>query len=204
MKKIIDFAFSHIRAVLLILVFVLLGGWQSYQKIAKESAPDVPIPIIVVSVKQEAVSAQDAERLLLKPLEKELKSVEGIKEISGSSSTGMASVTLEFDAGFSNEKALQDVREKVDLARSELPDDAKEPQIKEVNVALFPILSVALSGSLPERELLIIARKLQDGLEALPGVLEANIGGDLTEALDVITEPHCLKPMGFHYLISLL
>ncbi len=200
MKKIIDFAFSHVRAILLILVFLFLAGWQSYQKIAKESAPDVPIPIIVVSVAQEAVSAQDAERLLLKPLEKELKSVEGIKEISGSSSTGMASVTLEFDAGFSNEKALLDVREKVDLARAELPDDAKEPQIKEVNVALFPILSVALSGSLPERELLIIARKLQDGLEALPGVLEANIGGDLTEVLDVITEPTLLETYGISLL----
>lgn len=200
MQKIIDFAFSHTRAVLLVLVFLLLAGWHSYQQIPKESAPDVPIPIILVSVIQEGVSPQDSERLLLKPLETELKTIEGLKEISGTSSEGIASITLEFDAGFSNKKALTDVREKVDLARSKLPDDAKEPEVKEVNVALFPILSVALSGTLPERELLKIARNMQDAIEALPGILEVKIGGEREEVLDVITTPTLLETYGVSLL----
>lgn len=200
MKKIIDFAFTHARAVLSLLCFLLIAGWQCYQNIAKESAPDVPIPVIVVSVIQEGISAEDSERLLLKPLEKELKSVEGLKELNGSSAMNMASVTLEFDAGFSNEKALQDVREKVDLARSKLPEDAKEPQIKEINVALFPILSIALSGNIPERELLKIAKHIQNGLEALPGVLEVIIGGERIQALDVITTPTLLETYGISLL----
>lgn len=203
MKKIIDFAFSHTRAILLILVFLLLAGWHCYQNIPKESAPDIPIPIIVVSVAHEGISPKDSERLLLKPLETELKSIEGLDEMSGVSREGAASVTLKFDAGFSNEKALMDVREKVDFARSKLPDDAKEPVVKEVNVALFPILSIALSGNIPERTLLKIARQMQDDIETIPGVLEVAIGGEREEVLDVVTSPLMLETYGVS-LINLM
>lgn len=116
--NIVDWAIRRRRAALLILFFLLIAGIQSYNTIPKESEPDIPIPYIYVSMGYEGISPEDAERLLVRPMEKELKSIEGIKEMSAVASEGHASVTLEFDAGFDGDAALQDVREKVDRAKS--------------------------------------------------------------------------------------
>ena len=96
------------------------------------------------------------------------------------SSEGHASVILEFDAGFDAKVALADVREKVDTARSKLPEEADEPTVTEVNVALFPVLSVGLSGPIAETELVYIARRLKENIEGIAEVLSVEIGGDLT------------------------
>lgn len=168
-------------------------GGVAYISIPKEAEPDIPIPTIYVSVTYEGISPEDAERLLLKPLEKELQTLEGLKEMRGVGAQGYASITLEFDAGFNADLALQDVREKVDLARAELPQGTDEPRVTEVNIALFPVLTVVLSGELPERTLLAIARNLQDQLEALSGVLEVDIGGQREELLEVIIKPNALE-----------
>lgn len=172
---------------------ILIMGSLAYISIPKEAEPDIPIPTIYVSVSYEGISPEDAERLLLKPMEKELQSLEGLKEMRGVGAQGYASITLEFDAGFNADIALQDVREKVDLARAELPQGTDEPRVTEVNIALFPVLTVVLSGELPERTLLAIARNLQDQLEALTGVLEVDIGGQREELLEVIIKPNALE-----------
>jgi multidrug efflux pump subunit AcrB len=93
-------------------------------KIPKESDPDINIPIINVRVTLEGVSPEDAERLLLRPLEVELRSIEGKKEMRSNAYQGGANVVLEFEAGFNVEKALRDVRDKVDRAKPELPAEA--------------------------------------------------------------------------------
>ena len=104
-------------------------------------------------------------------------------------SEGHASVTLEFDAGFDVDKALQDVREKVDLAKTELPQETDDPTVNEVNFALFPVIVVTLSGDVPLRTLIKLTKDLEDRVEGLPGVLEADIGGDREEVLEVIIDP---------------
>ena len=174
---------------------MLVSGTASYLNIPKEAEPDIAIPIIYVSVSHEGISPSDAERLLVRPIEKELKSIEGVKEMTATAAEGHASVTLEFDAGFDSEEALTDVREKVDKAKADLPPGTDEPEVNEVNVALFPVLTVSLSGPIAERHLLAIARDLKDDIEALPGVLEADIGGDRDEVLEVIVDPPHWKPM---------
>lgn len=189
----IDWAIQRRRAVLLVLAFLLLAGISAYQEIPKESEPDIAIPIIYVSMSHEGISPEDAERLLVRPMEKELKSIEGVKEMSSVASEGHASVTLEFDAGFDSDTALEDVREKVDRAKSKLPSGSDEPEVNEVNVALFPVLTMSLSGQIPERQLLYIARDLRDDIEALPGVLEVDIGGDRDEVLEIIVDPLVLE-----------
>ena len=193
MNAIIDAAFSRTRTIILCFVMIVLMGASSYISIPKESEPDIPIPTIYVSVNYEGISPEDAERLLLKPLEKELQTLEGLKEMRGVGAEGYASVTLEFDAGFNADLALQDVREKVDLARAELPQGTDEPRVTEVNIALFPVLNVVLSGELPERTLLTIARNLQDQIESLSGVLEVKIAGEREELLEVIIQPNALE-----------
>ncbi len=189
MNALINAAFSRSRTVLLLLAFLLLAGVLAYQAIPKESNPDVAIPIIYVSMHHEGISPEDAERLLVKPMEKELQGIVGIKEMRSTASESHASVLLEFDAGFDSDTALLDVREKVDVAKSQLPAATDEPTVNEVNLALFPVVNISMSGSLPERALLAIARDLKDKLEALPGVMNAEIAGKREELLEVIVDP---------------
>ena len=141
MLTIIDAALDRTRTILMIFLLLLITGAVTYANIPKESNPDVTIPIIYVSIIHDGISPEDAERMLIRPMEKELKSIEGVKEMSSVASEGHASVTLEFDAGFDGDAALQDVREKVDRAKSKLPEGSDEPTVNEINVALFPVMS---------------------------------------------------------------
>lgn len=199
MNAIIDVAFSRTRTVMMTLVFILILGAVSYVSIPKESSPDVPIPIVYVSVAYEGISPEDAERLLVRPLESELQSLEGLDEISATAAEGYASVQLEFEAGADADEALDAVREAVDRARPELPAGAEEPVVQEVNVALFPILTVVLSGPIPERALVSVANDLQDRIEALAGVLEVDIGGDREELLEILIDPIALETYGISF-----
>ena len=196
MKSIIDAAVTHSRPVLLILMLVLISGSVAYVTIPKEADPDVAIPIIFVVIPHEGISAQDAERLLVRPMEKELRNVEGVKEMRASAREGQATITLEFEAGFDSDQALIDVREKVDIAKVELPDDSDEPTVNEVNVALFPVILVTLSGDVDERTLVRHARNLRDKLEGLPGILEVDIAGDREDLMEVIIDP--VRLQGFN------
>ncbi len=199
MKNLINAAFSRSRTVLALLVLILISGSISYITIPKESDPDVAIPIIYVSMSHEGISPEDAERLLVRPMEKELQSIEGVKEMRSNAGEGHASVLLEFDAGFDSDQALQDVREKVDLAKGKLPADTDDPSVNEVNVALFPVLVVTLAGNVPERTLLTLSRDLQDKIEGLREVLEAKIAGDRKEVVDIVVESRVLDSYGISY-----
>ncbi|WP_420547374.1 efflux RND transporter permease subunit [Curvivirga sp.] len=187
--SIISAAFNRSRTALSLLLFILIAGALAYINIPKESDPDIDIPIIYVSLHHEGISPEDAERLLVRPIEKEVRSIEGIKEMRSTAYEGGANVVLEFDAGFDADTALDDVREKVDTAKPELPDDTDEPSVHEVNLSQFPVLVVTLAGQVPERTLLRIADELKDDIEALPAVLEVNIIGDRDEAVEVIIDP---------------
>ncbi len=193
MNKIIESAVAHGRTVLSILLLVLIAGAFAYSQIAKESKPDIDIPIIYVTMNHDGISPQDAERLLVRPMEQELRGIEGIKEMRSTAAQGFASVLMEFDAGFDADQAMTEVREKIDLVKPDLPDDTDEPVAHEVNVGQFPVLVVTLSGEVPERTLLRLAKSLQDDLEALPGVLAADIGGDREELLEVVVDPTKLE-----------
>ncbi|MTI10722.1 efflux RND transporter permease subunit [Curvivirga aplysinae] len=187
--SIISAAFNRSRTALSLLLFILIAGALAYINIPKESDPDIDIPMIYVSLHHEGISPEDAERLLVRPIEKEVRSIEGIKEMRSTAYEGGANVVLEFDAGFDADTALDDVREKVDTAKPELPDDTDEPSVNEVNLSQFPVLVVTLAGQVPERTLLRIADELKDDIEALPAVLEVNIIGDRDEAVEVIIDP---------------
>nr|WP_136250248.1 efflux RND transporter permease subunit [Ningiella ruwaisensis] len=193
MHTIIDTAFSRSRTIALVFIMLVLAGASAYFSIPKEAEPDVTIPIVYVSVVYDGISPEDAERLLIRPLEKELQTIEGLKEMSATGSQGFASVTLEFDAGFDADQALQDVREKVDIAKAEIPAGSEEPRVTEVNISLFPVLTVVLSGDVPERTLLSISKDLKDRIEALAGVLEVEIGGEREELLEVVVDPIALE-----------
>ncbi len=199
MTRLLDAAFSRARTVILIFLVLMVTGGMAYFSIPKEAEPDVTIPTMYVSVFQDGISPEDSERLLVRPLEKELQSIEGLDEMRASATQNYATITLEFEAGFDSDQALQDVREKVDIAKSELPADAEEPRVQEVNVALFPVLTAVLSGNVPERTLVQLSRDVKDRLEALPGVLEVDIGGSREDVVEVLLDPNTMQTYGLAY-----
>jgi multidrug efflux pump len=192
----IDLAISRGRMVLATLALILIAGTYAYVTIPKESDPDINIPIIYVSLTLDGISPEDSERLLVRPMENELKGIEGVKEMRSTAFLGGGNVLLEFEAGFDPDMAIADVREKVDLAKSQLPADAKEPKVNEVNLSLFPVLVVTLGGDVPERTLLKLARDLRDKLETIRNVLEVTIGGDREELFEIILDPVRMQSYG--------
>lgn len=199
MRQLINAALTHTRTTLLLLVGLLLAGTAAWQAIPKEANPDVTIPIIYVSLALEGVSPEDGERLLVRPMEQELRGIEGLRKFTAQSSEGHASVTLEFDPGFDPDTALADVRERVDIARSSLPDEAEEPRVMEVNVSEFPVLSIGLSGELDTRERMTIARRLKEEIEGIADVLEVEIAGEREDLLEIVVDPLVLESYGVDF-----
>src|SRR4051794_12473650 len=196
MMKLIDYAISHARLTLATLLFLLGAGYVAYVTIPKESEPDVKVPIIYVQLTQRGISPEDSERLLLRPVETQLKPVGNVKEMRSTAYEGGGYVLLEFEAGFDSKSALADVRAKVDQAKHDLPKDVDEPQVLEVNLSLYPVIVVGLSGDLPERTLLRMARAAKSAIEQAPGVLSAELRGSRDEAVEIIIDPALMKSYG--------
>ncbi|MBI4921038.1 MAG: efflux RND transporter permease subunit [Devosia nanyangense] len=173
------------RVVLTVMGILLFAGVLSYVSLPKESFPAIDIPYFYISVSQTGVSPADAERLLGKPIEDRVKDTDGLVNYTTTSSTGHASVLLEFDVNADKDKALADVRAKLDGVTGELPDDATTPTVTTVSTASFPSISVAVYGDVPERALVQKAKDLQDALEKLPDVQSADISGSRDEMLAV-------------------
>lgn len=189
MKSLIDAALDRSRLVLMLLVLIFVTGTATYISIPKESNPDVPMPYIYAAVMHEGISPEDSERLLVRPLEQNLRTIEGVKEMVSKAGQGFGSVTLQFEAGFDSQKALREVQRKVDEAKAKLPTDSEEPTVREVNAALWPVLVITLSGPLPERTLQLIARTLKDDLLGVKGVLEVDIAGNREEMVEIAVDP---------------
>jgi multidrug efflux pump len=194
--KIVETAIRNARLTISILVFLMLAGALAYQSIPKEAEPDIQIPIIYVSMGYSGISPEDSERLLLRPMETSLKSIQGIKKMTSNAYQGGGNVVIEFQAGADLNKALDDVRNKVDDAKRDLPDGVDEPTVNEVNISEFPVLVVTLSGDVPERVLNRAARDLRDRIEELPGVLDGALQGVRDDLVEVIIDPAKLSSYG--------
>ena len=189
MNAIITAAFSRSRIVVMSLVILLIVGAFAYVAIPKEANPEIPLPLFYVSTGLDGISPTDAERLLLEPLETEFSSISGLKSMNSDAAEGFASLQLEFSPGADTQEALDKVRVAADRAQSNLPDDAYDVTITEINTALFPIITAILSGPVPERTLNALAEDLQENIEGLGGVLEVDIGGQRFEFLEVLIDP---------------
>ena len=175
-----SFSINNRISVLVLIMLVAVMGIVSYINIPKESFPSINIPNIFVVTVYPGVSPEDMESLITRKLEDELSNISDVKTMTSTSSEGYSSVNMEFEPSVDIEDALQKVREKVDLAKPELPEDAEDPIVQEINLSEFPIMNVNLSGEYDEEILKEIAEDLQDKIEAVPSVL----GVDLTGALE--------------------
>ena len=203
MTGLVDAAFTRIRVVMTALVVMIIFGIAAFQSLPREGDPDVTVPMIGVTLPLPGVSPEDGERLLVKPTELELQTIEGVKQVDSLAYDGAAQIIVEFETSIDMDTALIDVREAVNRAKAEYPADAEEPIVNEFNTQTeFPILTIILSGDAPERALYQSAKKLQDRLEAISGVLSADLSGEREELLEVIIDPEILESFGLTELGS--
>ena len=196
---IVGFSIRNWRMTIGIMIFAVIGGLLALDRLPLDAEPDIPVPFVNVRVVLPGISPEDAERLLIRPLETEIKSIEGVKQIDSIAATNVAYMIIEFDISHDQDKALTDVLEKVDRARAEFPQEAQEPIVEEVSTATLPIITVNLWGDVPERELQRRAKDLQSRLESLPQVLEASISGERIDVLEAILDPAKVESLGITF-----
>ncbi|MEO1540338.1 MAG: efflux RND transporter permease subunit [Pseudomonadota bacterium] len=189
MTGIVDWASSRARMIFAFILLSLAAGWLSYTGLPKEGEPDIDVPVLVVTAPLPGVSAEDSEKLLVKPMETEFQDLDGLKEISATAAEGIAIVALEFEFGWDKPATIAEVRDRVDQAQGKFPAEAEEPTISEINFSEFPIIVVSLSGNVPERTLFRVVKDLQTELESMPEVLEAGLAGHRDEMLEVLIDP---------------
>jgi multidrug efflux pump len=194
--KIVETAIKNARLTLSVLVFLLVTGALAYNSIPKEAEPDIQIPIIYVSMHLDGISPEDSERLLLRPMETALKSIQGVKKMTATAYQGGGNVLMEFQAGADLAKAKTDVKDKVDDAKRNLPSEIDAPTVNEVNISEFPVLVVTLSGNVPERVLNTAARSLRDRIKEVPGVLDAALQGVRDDLVEIVIDPAKLSSYG--------
>ncbi|MGI9308819.1 MAG: efflux RND transporter permease subunit [Gammaproteobacteria bacterium] len=194
MHALIDAVTQRSRTAIVAFLAIVIAGIVSYSALPKEAEPDIEMPTIFIEIILEGVSPEDAERLLVRPMEQELRTLEGIKEMVASSGENRATISLEFEAEADVTQALTDVRERVDLAKAKIPSDAEEPRVMQVKFSKFdPMLVLILGGNAPERVLHKISGQLKDSIESLSGVLEVNIVGIREELLEVVIDPLAME-----------
>ena len=197
--QIISSALSRSRTSILFLIVILVAGMTTYISMPKEAEPDIEIPNIYISITHEGISPEDAERLLVRPIEQEIRSIAGIKQIDADAYEGGANIQLEFYAGTNTNAALQETRAKVDLARAKLPKETEEPTVNEVKFSRFdPMLILNIAGEVPERTLSYLAKDLKEKIEANKGVLEAVLVGDREEVMEIIIDPLAMESYGLN------
>lgn len=189
MTGIVDWAASRARMVLAFIVLSLIAGSMAYAILPKEGEPDIEIPMLIISVPFPGISAADSEKLLVKPMETELSDLDGLKTMKATSAENYAVVILEFDFGWDKGQIIADVRDKMSTVEADFPAGADKYEISEFNFSEFPIIIVNLTGDLPERTLLRVAKDLQDRLEELEPVLSAGLTGHRDEMVEVMIDP---------------
>ncbi|WP_147125423.1 efflux RND transporter permease subunit [Shimia ponticola] len=189
MTGIVDWAASRARMVMAFILLSLVVGGFAYVSLPKEGEPDIDIPAVVVSMPFQGISAEDSEKLLVKPMEAELASLDGLESMSSTAVDGYANIVLEFEFGWDKSQTLADVRDAMQKAEANFPSGGDAYTIEEINFSEFPILIVSLSGAVPERTLLRVAKDLQDRIESMDAVLEASLAGHRDEMLEVIIDP---------------
>jgi len=192
-------AIERTRTMMSLLFAIIFAGVVSYSSIPVEMDPDVAVPVIWIMIPHEGISPEDSERLLARPMELELKALEGVEELNAYASEGSATIIVEFGSDFDQDQALVDVREAVDMAKAKIPSTAEEPIVREVSMSDYPIVSVGIGGEgVPERVKYHLARELRDEIESIDDVLEARLEGAREELLEAVIDPNELEAYGIN------
>jgi multidrug efflux pump len=197
MTSITDIAVRKRTAVIIMTICITIAGIFSYYSMPRESAPDIPIPYVIVSTIYPGVAPQDIEQSITIPIEKKLKGLKRVKNITSSSVEGASSIVVEFLTGTNLDEVVTKTKDKVDMAKGELPSDLEnDPVVSEINVSEMPILILSMSGNIGLVRIKDLADDLKDDIETIPGVLEAEITGGLEREIRVEPDPSKLAYYG--------
>jgi len=184
-----DLAIRNRITVFVMAAGLMVFGTISYLTLPREAEPDITIPYIIVTTTYRGVSPSDMETSVTKPIEDKLKSLRDVKKITSTSAEGMSSIVIEFQPTIDIDTALQKVRDKVSQAKGDLPVDADDSQISEINISEFPIMYVNVVGDVGVVRLKEIAKNMKDDLETIRGVLKANVIGGLEREIRIEVDP---------------
>ena len=186
MNWLIDAAFKYSRVSLLALVMLVFMGVNAYHNLPREADPDIPMPFAQIILPLPGVSPEDAERLLIRPTELEMQSLEGLIRMDATAYQGVGTLVLEFETTVDMDQVITDINEAVDRAKSKYPDGTLEPIIEEFNAQRqYPLLSIIISGDVSERTLTKRAESLKDQILKVDGVLDAELIGARDEVLEI-------------------
>ncbi|MFA5669499.1 MAG: efflux RND transporter permease subunit [Balneolaceae bacterium] len=198
--KLSSLSINNRTSVYLLTVLITLIGIFSYITLPKESFPEVEIPIFSVVTIYAGASPADIENVVTRPIEKELKGIDGIDKISSVSKQAVSIITIEFSTSKNKLVAQQEVNDAVDKARAELPAQlTQEPQVNDFNLDDQPILNINLSGDFDLVELKGFADDIQDRIESLPGVNEAEIVGALEREIQINVDLQKMEAAGVNF-----
>ncbi len=173
-----NYAIKFRTAVFVFIVVLIFAGVSAYLRLPREGAPDLTIPYVFLTAVYEGTAPSEMEKLVTVPLEEQFNDLENVKDITSTSAEGVSSIAIEFLSGEDMDLALQRVKNKIDLARPDLPADLDEPVAQAVNFSTdWPVLLFTLSGDTPLDRLKNLAEDLEDRIEQLPGVKQAVISG---------------------------
>ncbi|MFC1552544.1 efflux RND transporter permease subunit, partial [Candidatus Latescibacterota bacterium] len=151
------------------------------------------IPYMIVSTVYPGVAPSDIENLITRPIEQELKSLKDVREITSSSSESFSVIAIEFEPTVDLDFALQKVKDRVDAAKPEIPADAEDPVVTEINVENMPMMNVIITADYDLVKLKSIAEDFADEFETISGVLEAEVTGQLEREVQINVDPNRLK-----------
>jgi len=193
MGSIIDYALKNRAAVLVLIIMIVAVGTRSYMTLPREAQPDVSVPYAIVTTVYYGTSPEDMESQVTDKLESKLGEIQEIKEMRSMSGDGVSSISVEFEADADVDEMLTKLREKVDLAKPDLPVDAEEPMVMEISFSDFPVLLVNVTADYNPAMLKDVAEDIQDELKTVPGVLDVKVSGGLEREVQVNIDPEKLR-----------
>ncbi len=197
--KLTEITLKNRTAIIVLTAILVIAGAYSYSTIPKESNPSIEIPIFIVNTIYPGISPSDMESLITQPIERELQGINGVKDIRSTTTESFSSVIVEFDLDVPLNEASQRVRERVDLARTDLPPDAEEPFIIEIDLDDFPIMTINLSADYPLSRLTEVAERLEDTIEGLSGIREVEVIGSTEREVQVNVDLAALNGYGLSF-----
>ena len=191
--RVTDYAIRHRLSVYFLILILCLGGVGVYVSMPRESFPEVEIPFVIVYTVYPGVSPTDMESLVTRPIETELQGISGVKEIRSTTSEGLSSIEVEFNPDQDLETALANVREKVDLAKPDLPPEAEDPRVQDIDFSQVPIMLITLSGPVGVQRLTEVGEEMQESFEAIRGVNRVQVVGGREREVHVHVDPKRLS-----------
>ncbi len=191
--KITDISIKYRTSIVVLTAIIAIGGLYSYVTIPKEAQPSIEIPQIVVTLLYPGASPDDVESLITQPVESEVQAINGIKEIRSTSTQGVSTIVVEFNPDVSIDDAYQKVRDKVDVARPNLPSEIEEPIVSEIDFEDFPIMTINLAANYSLSQLKEVAENLEEEIETVQGVLEVDVVGALEREVQIDVDLNALQ-----------